>query len=256
MIAGSLTIPVFVALLVTLTVIRGVRAARHRSAVNRALHELRRPLQALALAAPGVPGAAGFPGTAGAGEMATLPIWQAIRALGELDRELNGLPTRGGRDELIAGRLMADSCVRRWQPRAHLAGARIELRWLGSDVLVRGDGAALAGALENLILNAIEHGGPAITVNALTVGRKLRIEVIDHGRSDEPRDGRGSSPEAANRLRRVGHHGHGLDVVERAVRDHGGKFEIELGDRGSKAVMVVPVAAAATTGRSGVRVNW
>lgn len=253
---ASLTIVVFVALLVAFEVIRGVRVAQRRNAVNRALHEIRRPLQALALAAPGVTEAAGFPGRAGSRDTATLPVWQAIRALGDLDRELNGLPTRGGRDELIAGRLMADSCVRRWQSRARLAGARIELRWLGPDVLIRGDGAALAGALENLIVNAIEHGGPAITVNALTVGHKLRVEVLDSGRAGKRHGGRRSPSELMTRLRGADHHGHGLDVVERTVRDHAGKFEIELGDGGSKAVIVVPVTAPAATGRSGIRVNW
>lgn len=253
---ASLTISVLVALLVAFEVVRGVRAVQRRNAVNRALHEIRRPLQALALAAPGVAGPAGFPGWAGSRDRATLPVWQAIRALADLDRELNGLPARSGRDELIAGRLMADSCVRRWHSRARLAGARIELRWLGPDVLIRGDGAALAGALENLIVNAIEHGGPAITVNALTVGRRLRVEVLDNGRADERRGARGSPSEALTRLCGADRHGHGLDVVERTVRDHAGKFEIELGDGGSKAVIVVPVTAPAATGRSGIRVNW
>lgn len=38
-------------------VAQGLRAGRHRTALNEALHELRRPLQAIALAA-GPPGAA------------------------------------------------------------------------------------------------------------------------------------------------------------------------------------------------------
>lgn len=264
---GSATIYLFVALLVLLAALRGFRVAHRRAAINRALHELRRPLQVLALAGSGAPGSlsgAGAPGSSSGpglpqptvGPESTLPVWQAIRALGDLDRELNGGPPRGGRDELIACRLMADSCVRRWQSRAHLAGAEISLRWIGPDALLRGDGAALAGALENLILNSIEHGGPAITVNALTVGRRLRIEVLDDGRSARRDGGRGSASEVMARLRGTDRHGKGLEVVERTVREHGGKLETEFGETCSKAVIVLPVGAPAATARSGIRVNW
>jgi hypothetical protein len=56
------------------------RAGRRRSALNRAMHELRRPLQALALSVPQV---------APAGPA---PLDLAIAALDDLDRQIN----RGG----------------------------------------------------------------------------------------------------------------------------------------------------------------
>ena len=69
--------------------------AHRRSLVNRALHEARRPLQAIALSLP-----------AGPGRMTpALPVWQAIRALGEVDRQINGGPPDGlaaGTDRLPA----------------------------------------------------------------------------------------------------------------------------------------------------------
>ncbi|MFA9399817.1 MAG: ATP-binding protein [Acidobacteriota bacterium] len=257
---GPTTVLLFVGLLLPLVVLREKRAADRRTAANRALHELRRPLQVLALSGPGPPRTGTRAGSTsplrGACPASTLPLWQAIRALGDLDRELNGKASAGGRDELIACRLMADSCVRRWRSRARLAGAGIELRWIGPDALLRGDGATLAGALENLLSNAIEHGGPAITVNALTVGRRLRIEVLDNGRSHRRDAGAELRSGAAARLRGTGRHGHGLQVVERTVSEHGGRFELELGEAGSKAVMVLPVGAPASRGRRGIRVNW
>src|SRR5919204_2667457 len=55
-----------------------VRASRRRNALNRALHELRRPLQALVLSS----GASQGPGAHA--------MRVAICALGDLDREING----------------------------------------------------------------------------------------------------------------------------------------------------------------------
>src|SRR3954462_11159659 len=60
---------------------QSLRAGRRRSALNEALHELRRPLQAVALAA----GPRGE-GSVGGGE----PIELAAAALERLDREING----------------------------------------------------------------------------------------------------------------------------------------------------------------------
>lgn len=204
-----------------------------RNAINQALHEIRRPLQSLALAERG-------PAAPGAGA-----VWQAIRAVGQLDQELNGGPRHGEPDELVACRLMSDACIRRCGPRARLAGARIHLRWTGPDALIRGDGAALAAALENLLLNAIEHGGPEITVNALTVAKRLRIEVIDSG-GRQCLQGRRSN-------RR---HGHGLRVARRAAEGHGGRLSVEITERGSKAALVLPVNEAGASRDTAVQAMW
>ena len=40
-----------------------------------------------------------------------------------------------------------------------LGGGSLELRWRAGEAAVIGDGAALEQALDNLIVNAIEHGG-------------------------------------------------------------------------------------------------
>lgn len=206
--------------------------AHRRSLVNRALHEARRPLQAIALSMP-----------AGPGRMTpSLPVWQAIKALGEVDRHLNGGAADKTRPEPIACRLMVESCVRRWQSRARMAGAGIEFRWTGPEALVTGDPAALSGALENLILNAIEHGGPRIVVRALVVGRRLRIEVEDGGSSGREGDRSGSPERLTTRVSGRSRHGHGLAVARDACNRHGGRLDTELGRQGSRATMVLPCA--------------
>lgn len=235
------------AVLVLLLSLQSWRWAQRRTALNQALHEVRRPLQALALAAADTASPASVP-TAGS-------VWQAIRALGDLDRQLNGLP--GGRNsrELLACRLMVDACVRRWQSRARLGGAEVSLRWAGPDALVRGDGTAISGAVENLILNAIEHGGPSITVNGLTVGRWVKVEVIDNGRAGRTKCDGGNLrfPLSAAERRR---HGHGLDQVRRVAQEHDGRLDVELSGAGSKAVLTLPASSSAQAGRSPIRVNW
>ncbi len=75
----------------------------------------------------------------------------------------------------------------RWRARAsarrRLAGAALA----GREALVLGATAcALAQALDNLIVNAIEHGGPAIVVEARLRGDRLRVAVADSGRASRP----------------------------------------------------------------------
>jgi len=238
------------------------RLVRRRDALNRALHEIRRPLQALALLPPAVP-APGGPllsfatrGQATSRGSVTEPVLQAIAAVGDLDRELNGGPPTGRRSEMVAARLMADSCVRRWQSRAALSEARIELLWSGPDVLIRGDGVALAAALENLIVNAIEHGGPQIEVTGHAIGARVRIVVNDNGVVGRP-PGRPDAPaETLARLTGRGRHGHGLAVCERVVRDHGGRLETEFSEGGSRVTLLLPRASRGSGTSSAVKVNW
>ncbi len=241
------------------------RVARRRDALNRALHEIRRPLQALALLSPGL-SISGAPllslppvGRAGPARFrgsVSEPVLQAIAAVGDLDRELNGGPPAGRRTEMIAARLMADGCVRRWRSRAALSEARIALLWSGPDVLVRGDGVGLAAALENLIVNAIEHGGPQIEVSGRVVGGKVRIVVKDNGVEGRAA-GRPDAPaEILARLTGRGRHGHGLAVAGRVAQEHGGRLETNFAGSGSEAILLLPKASRASGGSSAVRVNW
>jgi len=242
------TVWLFPFFLLVLLVAQSWRWTQRRTALNRALHEVRRPLQVLALATVEM-SAPGLTPTEGS-------VWQAIRALGDLDRQLNGLPGGSATRELLACRLMVDACVRRWQSRARLGGSEVSLRWAGPDALVRGDGTAISGAVENLILNAIEHGGPEITVNGLAVGRWVKVEVIDSGKSC-PR--RGGSVEPRRPLTGVAdrrRHGHGLDMARRVAQDHDGRLDLELSGKGSKAVLTLPVTSSTPRRRSPVRVNW
>lgn len=214
------------------------RGSRRRSAMNRALHEIRRPLQALALSAPR---------QAAMGGVQAGTVWQAISAVTELDRELNGSDRQDPCREPIACHLMADACMRRSQARAHLAGAHVNLCWVGPDALINGDGSGLAGAIENLLLNAIEHGGPEITLSGIVTASHLRIEVADSGRQMK------GGWSVRHRFKGA-RHGHGLKVAERVAEDHGGRLETAFSGNGSKASLVFPLGGIDASVRSEIRV--
>ena len=247
------------AVLLAVLITQGVRGVHRRSALNRALHEIRRPLQTLALSVPEGATAGGGGGSihssSGRGpEITSGSVWQAISALGDLDRELNG-GRPAERNDLVACRLLCDVCLRRCHPRARLAGAEIRLRWAGPDALIRGDGAALAAAIENLLMNAIEHGGSRITLNALTASKRLRLEVLDSGRIS-----RGDSGDHSRGRFLPGpagpQHGHGLKVAERVATEHGGRLNLEFSAEGSRAVLILPVNQAGASRDTPVRVRW
>jgi len=214
--------------------VRGLRASRRRTVLNEALHELRRPLQALALAS----------GREGASpRVVESSVRLAAAALERLEREVNGggvsLPE--SRSE-VRVRPLVEAAVGRWQGRAGVAGGSLRLGWWTGEALVAGDGVALSQALDNLIVNAIEHGGPAVTVEARRHGERLRIVVADSGRASRPDSRRDTPAEVIARLSGRRRRGHGLAVVRRAAAAHGGRFALRRSDCGSLAVLELPLA--------------
>lgn len=209
--------------------IQGLRTGRRRSALNEALHELRRPLQALALVSPGA-----LP-TESAAIRGSVQL--AAVALERLEREINGdaaaVPVR----EPLPVRPLLDSTVKRWRARADLAGGSLSLRWQAGEARIEADRCALAQALDNLVVNAIEHGGPEIVIEAQAGRDVLRLAVVDCGRGARPESRRESPAELIARLSGRGLHGHGLRVVRRTVAAHGGRFRLRSSARGTEAVV-------------------
>lgn len=213
---------------------RGWRAGRRRSALNEALHELRRPLQAIALTC---------------GERSAHPVVEgsvqlAAVALERLDREINGSGAPNGRRETIAARPLLEAAVARWRSRASLGGGTLTLRWRAGEVLVEADRLGLAQALDNLIVNAIEHGGPSVVLEGRRRGDRLRMIVSDSGRASRPPARREAPAEVIARLAGRGRRGHGLAVVRRVADLHNGRFALRRSEQGSLAVLELPLARA------------
>jgi signal transduction histidine kinase len=214
---------------------RGLYAGRRRSALNEALHELRRPLQALALAAP----------RSGRVEPAAIQgsVQMAASALQRLEREINGEASAPAPAPLFVHPLL-DSAVARWQRRVELLGGSLVESWQAGEAMVVGDREEIARALDNLIVNAIEHGGPEIVVAARARSGRLCLAVTDSG-CDSPEEAREGPADLITRLSGRRLRGHGLRVVRRVAAAHRGDFRLHTSERGSEAVLELPLAGGA-----------
>lgn len=204
-----------------------LRSGRRRERLNRALHELRRPLQALALAASR---------PAGAGRADHLAL--ALHALDGLDHEINGGAAE--RDLRPVDVLeLVEQALARWRPLAARSGRRIELRWSANGSRVVGAAAAIAQALDNLIANALEHGSGPVRVEATARAGRLRLMVAD-GLAGDTRPafpaGNGVLPR-----RRDPRRGHGLRIVADVAARHGGRFAACRHGGGVTAVVELPL---------------
>jgi signal transduction histidine kinase len=217
-----------------------VRDGRRRNVLNERLHELRRPLQALALMAP----------AAGAGDG---PVEMAAAALARLEREINGEDEAEVR-ATVAVRPLLEAARRRWGAQAALDGATIAVRWDAGEAVVAGDRIDLAAALDNLISNSLEHGRPRIELAADLVGERICLAVVDSGsgagRRAREREALARGREARRRrearapfgrLSGRARHGHGLRLVRRTAERHGGAFALHKGERGTSAVLELPL---------------
>lgn len=209
----------------------GVRLGRRRVAVNEALHELRRPLQAIALASGP---------EAGAGAAVHSSMRLATAALERLEREVNGEPSPW-QTCAVELRPIVVAALRRWRARASLAGGTTSLRWQAGGAVVEGEPDALAQALDNLLVNAIEHGGPVIEVTVRSQDGRVTVAVADSGRHSRPESRRGTPAETIAKLSGRRRRGHGLAVVRRAAAASGGSFALRRSERGTVAMLELPL---------------
>lgn len=197
-----------------------VRSRRRRRALNERLHELRRPLQTLALASSAPPSAGPD------------PLELALAALRDLDREVNGGDVDFARRPVEA-RMLAIAASERWRVRAAAAGRRIAVRWRCGDALADVDPVRVAQALDNLIANALEHGGGPITIEGAR--HRERIDLI-------VRDG-GSRRSSRLREHPDPRRGHGLRLTRSLAKRGGGELRVRAQTRGGTvAALVLPLA--------------
>jgi signal transduction histidine kinase len=214
------------------TGISALRQGRRRSSLNEAMHELRRPLQTLALSLPADPCGSEAAGSA---------LRMTVAALERLDLEING-----GAAETAAVRVSVEpviaSAAARWRARAAADGRSLRVIWDAAEPICGGDGVELAQAVDNLLSNAFEHGRGAVEIGVREEAGFLRVAVRDEGR----RGGmsRRRSRSGRDRLARR-RHGHGLKIVRRFAARSGGRFHLRCSAGGAEAQLDLPLAGGA-----------
>jgi signal transduction histidine kinase len=121
------------------------------------------------------------------------------------------------------------ACLERWRPQAARAGG-IRVYWDAGPAPVEGDSARLGQALDNLVSNALEHGGPPVVVTGAKVAGRLRITIANGVRSGPVR--RRPDPRR----------GHGTEVVSEVASAHGGRFALCHTRSGCVAALELPLA--------------
>jgi signal transduction histidine kinase len=204
-----------------------LREGRRRNSLNAAMHELRRPLQALYLS---------LPTGAEAGRPLQSSLDLAVAAVERLDREING--ERIGTEAVhLSPKPILVEAVERWQPAAAALDRPLDLFWSGDNAVLRADRISLAQALDNLISNALRHGSGRVSVSGRREAQVLQLTVEDGGclgAAGGPRPSRHRS----GRCR----HGHGLAIVRAAAAELGGSFRLTVSRSGTEARLVLPLA--------------
>lgn len=197
---------------------------RRRRELNRALHELRRPLQALTLLEDcGGPAPSG-PVAARRGLIELVGL-----AAGELDRTVNGGRAAPAHRPVSCHELVLASLERCRPVAPNPDGIRVF--WDAGPAVIEGDPGRVAQALDNLLANALEHGGPPVVITGATVAGRLRITIANGaGNGDGPRG------------RRDPRRGHGLSVVSEIAEAHRGRFVVCRTGSGCVAALELPLA--------------
>jgi signal transduction histidine kinase len=210
-----------------------LREGRRRATLNEAMHELRRPLQVLALSLSSDPATA-------ARLDSSLRLAEA--AVDRLDSAINGHSELESSQPVAVGAVVA-AAVDRWQPRAREENRLLALRWTAGEPLLRGSSSLLVQAVDNLISNSFEHGSGNILVEARQERSVLRLGVRDCGPAVTVGVHRGRAG-LSGRLGGRSRHGHGLKIVRRVAARHDGSFELLQDDQGTEAVLQLPLDKA------------
>jgi signal transduction histidine kinase len=204
------------------------REGRRRSALNEAVHELRRPLQALAFS---------LPPDAGEGKAAESALRMAAAAVERLDREINGEPAAVPAEPVLVRPPVA-AALARWRPHAAALDRSLELTWAAAEPVLQGQEQELVQALDNMISNGFEHGRGPIEIEVREDGGRLWLAVRDGG----PKDGRRLRRRHGRDRRSRGRHGHGLRIVRRVATRQGGSFRLRRSGEGTEARLDLPLA--------------
>ena len=210
--------------------ISALREGRRRTALNEAVHELRRPLQTIALSVPA---------SGDRVEAFESSLRMAAAAVDRLEGEING---RSAPEPIgtVSLRQLVEAAVGRWQIRASLEARTLSFQWEAGDAFLLGDDVQLAQVMDNVISNGLDHGSGEVAVEARQVGGVIRLLVANRKEAKSP-GWRRRAQICGARISGRRRHGHGLRIVRRMAAQRGGSFHLrEHGDR-CEAVLELPL---------------
>ena len=138
--------------------------------------------------------------------------------------------------ELVDAGAVVKRRVAAWSGLAETRRRAVELRWPIGPAVVRADQVRIGQALDNLVVNALDHGAGVVRVTGALTEQTVRIAVADQGSG------------IARPLHAVmcspwhGRHGHGLAVAARIAELHGGRLTATSGRVGSRVEIELPLA--------------
>ena len=136
--------------------------------------------------------------------------------------------------ELIDLEALVLSRVRCWKQIAPGCRSRVRWEWRAGPAWIIGDATVLASALDNLVTNALEHGGGRVLVEGERSGNVVRVLISDGGRGFELAS-IGEADWTSSR-------GHGLAIAREAVGAHGGRLVTRARLSGTAIAIELPIA--------------
>jgi signal transduction histidine kinase len=215
------------------------RVAERMERVARASHELRGALGAIGLAIVRMDGPASNARERRVGlDAVRAQHGRAVLAVDDLDAAHAGSAEPSEpHPRPVDLEPLVRSAVRSW---AAVHGRwRIVLDWRAGRPVVRGHEGRLGQALDNLIANALEHGGGPVTIVGRLSGDSVTVSILDHG------GGLRRSLETSRPVSWRSRRGHGLVVARQAVELHGGRLRLVRENRGAGVEITLPLTPGA-----------
>jgi two-component system sensor histidine kinase TctE len=222
--------------------LRARRLERRRGSLTRPLHELRGAMSALGLGLALIEREPSLRRLGARFDALRAQLDRAGAAIDDLDRARGAGATNAAEQPRqpvdLASLVMRRA--RAWSQLAPAYGAQLRLSWRAGAVALLGDRLRLEQALDNLIANALEHGGRRVLVEGIRCGAVVRISIWDSG------TGIGRAPEEVAEAPARSLRGHGLAIARAAIEWHGGQLSAIRRDGGAAVAIQLPTNVGAT----------
>jgi signal transduction histidine kinase len=210
----------------------------------RPLHELRGALAALELGLSYAERANGWRQELnGCADSLHISLDRAALAARDIEILRLGAPTSVDVKVQVDFQALVLRSARAWSFLASTYPGSLEVDWRAGPVRVLGHAGRLQQALDNLIANALEHGGSCVVIEGERRDDVVRILISDGG-SGLPRIPGGALAEAtvptpvARTTRSA--RGHGLSIAGEVIREHNGRLALGMGRNGPGVLVELP----------------